>query len=312
MQERDLDQLSAYLDNALAAEDRAAFETRLAADADLRRELERLRLTKNLIGTLPLLRPPRPLTLTRDMVAPPRVLVFPATVAFSAMSAAAAIIVLLTGVLLLATGRADQPTANIAQMATMVGVTAEAPVDLLLVTDEADDQSARTAVLTLAPTATITEWIAEEAAGGAAAPEMPAPIMGTLVPLPTMTAEAQEALLDSAPALRQATSATPEGALSYLLSESATPIPEAALELVPMAAMMITDTPSPLPTFALPTATRLPATATRTLAPSATPIPTPPPPATVTSGDGSSIGIALIVLAALLFLLSATAFMRRQ
>ncbi len=65
----DLELLSAYLDGALTASERADLEARLQTDASLRRELERLRATKALIGSLPTLSPPRDLRLTRAMVA---------------------------------------------------------------------------------------------------------------------------------------------------------------------------------------------------------------------------------------------------
>lgn len=322
LDDRDLELLSAYIDNALTAEERAGIESRLAADAALRQELERLRLTKNLIGTLPTLRPPRPLTVTRAMVTP-HVLRFPATVAFSALSAAAAVIVLLAGVILLSTTQDAPPDAlSVAQFPTVAATVIElTPTDNVEMfaqqqeEEQAADQSAQptgdafNAMPAALPTMTLAEATGGELAGAAAA-ELPAPIpQGTLVPetiLPfggvVVTTEAQEAAADIiAPSLRQAESATMEG--------------DAALELAPMGAMVVTETFTPAPTLAPPTSTLAPSatllptrTPMPTIAPTATPIPEP----AAARGDGSSVGIALIIIAALLFVLSATAFMRRN
>ncbi len=103
----DLELLSAYLDGALTDEDRAALEARLQADADLRRELARLRATVELIHALPPLTAPRDFTLTRQTARRPVIWL---STAFSAASAAAAVILLVIGGLLLTTS-ANQPLA---------------------------------------------------------------------------------------------------------------------------------------------------------------------------------------------------------
>jgi len=317
LDDRDLELLSAYIDNALTAEERAGIESRLAADAALRQELERLRLTNNLIGALPMLQPPRPLTVTRAMVTP-HVLRFPATVAFSALSAAAAVIMLLAGVILLSTTQElDETALSVAQAptaaATLIELTATEAVQLYAQQEE--EQAAQptgdafNAVPAALPTTTLAEATGGELAGAAAA-ELPAPIpQGTLVPetiLPfggvVVTTEAQDAAADSiAPSLRQAESATAE--------------PDVALELAPMAAMIASETPTLAPTLAPPTFTLEPSATllpTRTPMPTSAPTATPIPEPAAARGDGSSVGIALIIIAALLFVLSATAFMRRN
>ena len=97
----DLELLSAYLDDALNAKERAALETRLQTDADLRRELARLRATVDLVKSLPTLSAPRDFTLTPRMVRRPSMVTSVLTSAtFSALSAAAAVILLLVGGLL--------------------------------------------------------------------------------------------------------------------------------------------------------------------------------------------------------------------
>lgn len=109
--DRDTEQLSAYIDGALDDSERAALEARLQTDAALRRELDALRHTVALVRDLPRLKAPRDFTLTPAMLegartaAPPpitpiprRVIRFPAV---SLMSAAASMVMIFLGVLLL-------------------------------------------------------------------------------------------------------------------------------------------------------------------------------------------------------------------
>ncbi len=101
LSDRDLEQLSAYLDGELSSEERAALESRLQAEPDLRRELASLRQTVALVRQFAPLTAPRSLTLTREMVRPPRVLAFPATAMLSSLSAVAAVVLVVAGVVLL-------------------------------------------------------------------------------------------------------------------------------------------------------------------------------------------------------------------
>ncbi|MDT8382121.1 MAG: hypothetical protein RQ728_07705 [Brevefilum sp.] len=64
----ELNMLSAYLDNALEAEELEKLKSRLEQDPDLRQKLEDLRHTKVLISRLDRLSVPRNYTLTPDMV----------------------------------------------------------------------------------------------------------------------------------------------------------------------------------------------------------------------------------------------------
>ncbi len=66
--DRDLEQLSAYLDGNLSASDRAAFETRLTADPALQSALDDLRNIKTRLGALPVVRAPRNFALTPAMI----------------------------------------------------------------------------------------------------------------------------------------------------------------------------------------------------------------------------------------------------
>lgn len=69
--ERVDEQLSAYIDGALSAQERAQLEARLAQDADLRARLESLQRTVTLIRALPPVPAPRNFLLTPEMVRPP-------------------------------------------------------------------------------------------------------------------------------------------------------------------------------------------------------------------------------------------------
>ncbi len=101
MNERDYELLSTYIDGALTARERTLLEQRLAAEPELRRELDSLRQTVRLIRQMPALSAPRDFTLTSAMAgvrsATRPVLPFPLTAAFSAMSAAAAILMFVFG-----------------------------------------------------------------------------------------------------------------------------------------------------------------------------------------------------------------------
>lgn len=108
--DRDIEQLSAYIDGALDASERAALEARLESDAALRRELDALRQTVALVKALPRLSAPRSFALTPAMLtearpvdapapAPPRRVVrFPA---LSLVSAAASMVMIFMGLLLI-------------------------------------------------------------------------------------------------------------------------------------------------------------------------------------------------------------------
>src|SRR5688572_8345264 len=84
--------LSGYIDGTLNNAERAALETRLAQDADLRRELAALQQTVMLVKNLPTLKAPRNFTITPQMVKrrQPRILSL-----LPVLSAAAAMVVLI-------------------------------------------------------------------------------------------------------------------------------------------------------------------------------------------------------------------------
>ncbi|MDX2162808.1 MAG: hypothetical protein SF162_15930 [bacterium] len=103
LNDTDFELLSAYVDGALSDSERQALERRLHTEAALRAELDALRQTLALIKALPLVRAPRSYALTPEMVGlgtapakPP--IPFPFTAWFSAVSAAAAVILVVIGV----------------------------------------------------------------------------------------------------------------------------------------------------------------------------------------------------------------------
>lgn len=64
---RDLETLSAYLDEQLTSRERAQLERRLQKDQELQNEIEQLRRTRQLIRNLPKVRAPRNFTLSPEM-----------------------------------------------------------------------------------------------------------------------------------------------------------------------------------------------------------------------------------------------------
>jgi hypothetical protein len=314
MTERDLELLSAYLDSALTNDERAALESRLATDADLRRELALLRETKILIASLPQLRSPRNLTLTLAQVrqAKPRrsILISPWT---SIASASAAFLLIASGIFsLTAVSRTPQaalvasaPTQPSANLRITLTSTPLALQQLL----ETDDQpqiaqeetslgSAALMVATGTPAPTDETQVLQAAA--------PLVVTGTPAPLPTMmppsavgdaargdgfapmtftpsAADAANAVMESAPAGGFTTDPQAESLMpsADLMMGAAVPETEssAALSLAP--ASTTTDTTSTVDPGAI-TMMMVEPTPT-TLAYAATLPPTPAPTPTVAS-----------------------------
>ncbi len=313
LSDTDLELLSAYADGALSDSERQQLETRLHAEPTLQAELDALRETIRLIKTLPTLRAPRPYTLTREMVGLPAVtpcrsIPFTLTTTFSAISAAAAMFLVVFGVSLLMTNRSGAPAAslrdiamlptqtlpNITGGAALGEITAEpqaAPmIDALLEADSAEMQ-------------VIPTMEAESDDEAAAAPETlffaPDTAFGTPVMMPTFdenTARAmEEAFVEDA-----ATTGTGGGAANAADAAGgavaqpevivppmmAVPADPFAPELTPTATkttLMMLNTPSPVPTqAAMALMTQPPTQAPFT----STPIiePTQPPPAQALEG----------------------------
>ncbi len=102
---KDLETLSAYLDNALSGEERQMLEARLIREPDLRLVLENLRKTRQLVRALPQVRAPRNFTLTPNMVKVRRKRRFWGLYLRLATSLAAIVLVMLVGFELLVAGQ---------------------------------------------------------------------------------------------------------------------------------------------------------------------------------------------------------------
>jgi hypothetical protein len=170
--DQDYELLSAYLDDALPAEARADLEARLPREAALRRELDALRATIDLIHGLPDLKAPRSFTLDASMVRRPaqRWLIFPTTTAFSALSAVAAFVLVALAVALTSFGTSAPaaPSSQVAFQSTQIV--------------EQQEAAPQTAQQAAQPTAAISLTMDDFSAGEpllfAAPPGTPAPDTG--------------------------------------------------------------------------------------------------------------------------------------
>ena len=97
MSVNDHELLSAYIDSELTESERAALEARLQSEPQLQLELQSLQQTVSLVQQLPERRAPRNFTLNAALMRPARVLPFTLTATFSALSTAAAILLVAFG-----------------------------------------------------------------------------------------------------------------------------------------------------------------------------------------------------------------------
>lgn len=122
---RDIELLSAYIDGELSEMERAALEARLDREPMLQQELESLTTVVEAVRSLPPLEAPRNFTLTPEMIAhneraekaAASVLIFPISTAFSALSAAAATLLIAFGVMMLLIQNAPFPGGTTADFA---------------------------------------------------------------------------------------------------------------------------------------------------------------------------------------------------
>ncbi len=297
LSDNDLELLSAYLDGALSEAERAALEKRLQDEPDLRRELARLRATVDLVGTLPTLTAPRDFTLSRRMARRPSVWT---SASFSALSAAAAVILLVIGAALFGTSGQLAKTTAPAQVAF-------APTATSLARDQALDEEANGVLGSNSPQAIVPEINTEAAQESndliqrAAPTGTPAPtIMLFSAALPTAAPALQQAQSDAAvaplesgagqPSSAQPAPAAAGGAAAEAPQPASTQPPSATPSDTPTATLTHTATPAPTST---PSATLAPTTAP-TLLPPETPPATP-------QAQVSTVGVGLIVVALVLF-----------
>jgi anti-sigma factor RsiW len=92
---RDLERVSAYLDNALSEKDRAAFELRLKSDPELFSALSALRETRALLRRVPQKRAPRSFAIRADMLQPTQKAMFGGWSSLNLVSAAASLVLVL-------------------------------------------------------------------------------------------------------------------------------------------------------------------------------------------------------------------------
>jgi anti-sigma factor RsiW len=167
LSDRDLERLSAYLDGQLDRGETARLEARLKREPQLQQALDELRLPRQLLRSLPTLRPPRSFTLTPEMAGRRRGgHAYPALRLATALATLTFLVVSGLDVL----GR-SVPTA-MAPAAGMVGRTGAS-----LVETEAGE-----ALLAPAP----TEAPAER---GLEAPQAPEPMLGAEAPPPSEPSE---------------------------------------------------------------------------------------------------------------------------
>lgn len=137
LSDNDLELLSAYQDGALTETERVALEARLQAEPNLRRELARLRATVELVRGLPTLSAPRDFRLTPSQARQPvRRSTILTSAAFSALSAAAAIVLLVVGLSLFRLPE-SQPMAAMAP--GVVAIPTSAPTQLAQALDDESD-----------------------------------------------------------------------------------------------------------------------------------------------------------------------------
>ncbi len=343
LSDNDLERLSAYLDGALTDSERAALEARLSADADLRRELARLRATVDLVRGLPTLAAPRDFTLTPQMVRrPPSILT---SAAFSALSAAAAFVLLAAAILLTLPSLSPAPNQTANQVA--FAPTQAAPVIQDGLQSDADESPEAAAREREGSTGTLGALQQAQEMPLDLARVTPQPAEQTLEPLMFAAAPESATLAEEPDAASQSQQA---GEAAFALEQSPTLDPFAASEASePSAsaggaasdssASADAEIPPPLAAFATSAPTEKPS-ATPTATPSQTPTPTPSPTATHTASmtpspvptlvpsptpspvppagiltglNSSNIGVLLVVVAVVLLAVAlVTTILRRR
>ena len=219
LSERDWAQLSAYLDGALGARERAALERRLAAEPHLRQALDELRETVALLRALPTLRAPRDFTLDPALYGRARRRWWSAAAALQlsgALGTALAIVLIVLGMFAPArrTAQVSAPATSVALQATVapsetptlhplptVAATSAPPaadaLDAEAFGEVADETGAANAAESAPPQALFAAPVGGAAEEAEAAPP-PAPVMRepveqatpTVAPSPTPSATA--------------------------------------------------------------------------------------------------------------------------
>lgn len=229
LSESDYELLSAYIDGMLTAGERAALEARLRDEPLLVRELAALRQTLSLLQRMPRLKAPRDFTLTPDVVAQDTpaarrgrsLIPFPLV---SALSAAAAVILIVFGAGLLFSETMRQPRSldqQLAAAATPVSRTAQPEVEPES-TPHADDtaQSLAPPTATWPIDAVVTEEVLAFSAEADAVGQQSAPAQPDIA-LTQAAVSAAEAAGAASPAM----AGTPAPPSANMMAPAATPSP---------------------------------------------------------------------------------------
>ncbi len=188
--ERDYELLSSYIDGELSDAERAALEIRLNAEDELRRELASLRQTVALVNQLPKLKAPRNFTLDKP-VAQTRTIPFPMTAAFSALSAAAAVLLIVFGGYLL-TFSGSSPATSAVQIESQPGQVAQVPTSMSDPQDSVENSQAATDERELMYGTQSQEALESAVVGESEEPQEDA--LSFAIAAPTMTEIAQTAI----------------------------------------------------------------------------------------------------------------------
>lgn len=174
----DYELISAYIDDALTAAERASFEARLQSDDLLASELEAMRRTVAAVGDLPVLKAPRNFTLTPEIVgqSPANITPLPASRRRThwMYGAAAAVLVLVVGVGLFLSLNAPGESIPSAANQVAAAPTTAAPQATARIT-AIPTQPASDAGILPTPTVIIMEMEEEAPAGDTALEAPPAP-----------------------------------------------------------------------------------------------------------------------------------------
>jgi hypothetical protein len=201
MKPQDFDRLSAYIDDELAPQEKAALEARLAREPELRSALQELRLTVRALRSLPRVRPPRSFTLAPGQVGREtarRAPLFPVLRLAAALSAVALAVVLagdFATTLSPAAAPADEAAfTTAAQAEATPGLAAMPPADETAPVEEPAAESYAATPEAAATNAAGGTEAAGDAAGAAEAPTelamAPLAVEETATPTPSASRQA--------------------------------------------------------------------------------------------------------------------------
>lgn len=296
--DQDYNLLSAYLDGNLTEAERSALDARLQAEPDLREEVEALRATVELIRALPPITAPRDYSLDARVFRPARWWIFPATSTFSALSAAAATLLVALGLITLFSASAPKavPVAapQVAAQLTMQMTATPALLDGTL----ADVSSAAGAAAKASPTEETERLAMNDAQEETNAAQR------DIAPDAMLPPGALPAPQGSPPSVMMESVMVPTGTVEDFFFGSAadqTAPAERGAELFAAPAAL-----EPTPTTT-PTSTP---TAAPTITPSPTLTPTPIP--AVTTAPANALGSLLLVAGAVLLALALVTTLARR